>query len=140
MILNDEELDRFRRDGFVNLGQLFESAELEKIGAEYDRLVTSGVQVLGNAEDGVFPYRAMLYFRSPGLAAFVADSRLLELAVQLLGPDLRFYWDQGINKGPGAGREAAIRSLKSAGLEVTGVKDMTPVAHNGCRQRKRRRV
>ncbi len=43
-------------------------------------------------------------------------------------------------KGPGAGREAAIRSLKSAGLEVTGVKDVTPVPHNGCRQKKRRRV
>jgi small subunit ribosomal protein S11 len=43
-------------------------------------------------------------------------------------------------KGPGAGREAAIRSLKSAGLEVTGVKDVTPVPHNGCRPRKRRRV
>ena len=43
-------------------------------------------------------------------------------------------------KGPGAGREAAIRSLKSAGLEVTGVKDVTPVPHNGCRQSKRRRV
>jgi len=43
-------------------------------------------------------------------------------------------------KGPGAGREAAIRSLKSAGLEVTGVKDVTPVPHNGVRQKKRRRV
>jgi small subunit ribosomal protein S11 len=43
-------------------------------------------------------------------------------------------------KGPGAGREAAIRSLKSAGLEVTAVKDVTPVPHNGCRQKKRRRV
>ena len=43
-------------------------------------------------------------------------------------------------KGPGAGREAAIRSLKSAGLEDTGVKDVTPVPHNGVRQKKRRRV
>jgi small subunit ribosomal protein S11 len=43
-------------------------------------------------------------------------------------------------KGPGAGREAAIRSLKSAGLEVIGVKDVTPVPHNGVRQKKRRRV
>ncbi len=43
-------------------------------------------------------------------------------------------------KGPGAGREAAIRSLKAAGLEVSAVKDVTPVPHNGCRQRKRRRV
>lgn len=43
-------------------------------------------------------------------------------------------------KGPGAGREAAIRSLKAAGLEVSGVKDVTPAPHNGCRPRKRRRV
>ena len=43
-------------------------------------------------------------------------------------------------KGPGSGREAAIRSLQAAGLEVTGVKDVTPQAHNGCRPRKRRRV
>jgi small subunit ribosomal protein S11 len=43
-------------------------------------------------------------------------------------------------KGPGAGREAAIRSLQAAGLEVTGVRDVTPQAHNGCRPRKRRRV
>ncbi len=43
-------------------------------------------------------------------------------------------------KGPGSGRETAIRSLQAAGLEVMGVKDVTPSPHNGCRQRKRRRV
>ncbi|MBM7700972.1 30S ribosomal protein S11 [Kurthia huakuii] len=43
-------------------------------------------------------------------------------------------------KGPGAGREAAIRALQSAGLEVTAIKDVTPVPHNGCRPPKRRRV
>jgi len=43
-------------------------------------------------------------------------------------------------KGPGAGREAAIRSLRGAGLEVTAVKDCTPMPHNGCRPKKRRRV
>ncbi len=43
-------------------------------------------------------------------------------------------------KGPGSGRETAIRSLQAAGLEVMSVKDVTPVPHNGCRQRKRRRV
>ena len=43
-------------------------------------------------------------------------------------------------KGPGSGRETAIRSLQAAGLEVSGVKDVTPQAHNGCRPRKRRRV
>lgn len=43
-------------------------------------------------------------------------------------------------KGPGAGREAAIRSLQAAGLEVSGIRDVTPIPHNGCRPPKRRRV
>jgi len=43
-------------------------------------------------------------------------------------------------KGPGAGREAAIRSLQAAGLEVNAIKDVTPIPHNGCRPPKRRRV
>ncbi|AWE09060.1 30S ribosomal protein S11 [Lysinibacillus sp. 2017] len=43
-------------------------------------------------------------------------------------------------KGPGSGREAAIRALQAAGLEVTAIKDVTPVPHNGCRPPKRRRV
>ncbi len=43
-------------------------------------------------------------------------------------------------KGPGSGREAAIRALQTAGLEVTMIKDVTPVPHNGCRPPKRRRV
>lgn len=43
-------------------------------------------------------------------------------------------------KGPGAGREAAIRALQATGLEVTAIRDVTPVPHNGCRPPKRRRV
>ena len=43
-------------------------------------------------------------------------------------------------KGPGSGREAAIRSLQTAGLEITMIKDVTPIPHNGCRPPKRRRV
>src|ERR1700710_2153360 len=43
-------------------------------------------------------------------------------------------------KGPGAGRESAIRTLQTAGIEVTTIKDITPVPHNGCRPSKRRRV
>jgi small subunit ribosomal protein S11 len=43
-------------------------------------------------------------------------------------------------KGPGAGREAAVRSLQSAGLEITMIRDITPIPHNGCRPPKRRRV
>lgn len=43
-------------------------------------------------------------------------------------------------KGPGSGRETAIRSLQASGLEILGIMDVTPVPHNGCRPRKRRRV
>ena len=42
--------------------------------------------------------------------------------------------------GPGSGRETAIRSIQNVGIEITGIKDMTPVPHNGCRPPKRRRV
>lgn len=54
--------------------------------------------------------------------------------------------DQGLKnvevyvKGPGSGREAAIRALQSAGLNITMIKDITPIPHNGCRPPKRRRV
>ena len=47
---------------------------------------------------------------------------------------------EGYVKGPGSGREAAIRSLQAAGLEVNMIKDVTPIPHNGCRPPKRRRV
>ena len=46
----------------------------------------------------------------------------------------------GFVKGPGSGRETAIRSLQAAGLEVSGIQDKTPIPHNGCRPVKRRRV
>ncbi len=43
-------------------------------------------------------------------------------------------------KGPGPGRETAIRAIQAAGIEVVSIKDVTPIPHNGCRPRKRRRV
>ncbi|NLD76678.1 MAG: 30S ribosomal protein S11, partial [Acidimicrobiales bacterium] len=43
-------------------------------------------------------------------------------------------------KGPGSGRETAIRSIQNTGIEVTGIKDVTPMPHNGCRPPKRRRI
>src|ERR1700733_14823665 len=43
-------------------------------------------------------------------------------------------------RGPGSGRETAVRSLAASGIEVTGIKDVTPIPHNGCRPKKRRRV
>jgi small subunit ribosomal protein S11 len=66
-----------------------------------------------------------------GLAAEAAARRAMEHGVR----QVEVYV-----KGPGAGREAAIRSLQAAGLEVSLIKDVTPIPHNGCRPPKRRRV
>ena len=49
-------------------------------------------------------------------------------------------WGDGVGVGPGSGRETAIRSLQSAGIEVVGIKDVTPLPHNGCRLTKRKRA
>lgn len=66
-----------------------------------------------------------------GIAADVSAKQALELGMKKVE-----VWV----KGPGSGREAAIRSLQSAGLEVTSIRDVTPIPHNGCRPPKRRRV
>src|SRR3970282_631704 len=66
-----------------------------------------------------------------GLAAEAAARKAMEHGVKQV---------EVFVKGPGAGREAAIRSLPDAGLEVNLIKDVTPIPHNGCRPPKRRRV
>lgn len=66
-----------------------------------------------------------------GLAAEAAAKEALEYGMR----EVEVYV-----KGPGAGREAAIRSLQASGLEVSVIKDVTPIPHNGCRPPKRRRV
>lgn len=103
MRLAPDQLAAFQEQGFVNAGQIFTDAELHSIAAEYDRLVTFEAQTLGNEADGVYPYRAMLNFRSKTLKSFITHPEMLELVGQLVGPDARFWWDQGINKAPGAG-------------------------------------
>jgi len=65
------------------------------------------------------------------LAAKEASGKAREFGVR--------YLDVKVN-GPGAGRESAIRALQSNGLEIKSIKDVTPIPHNGCRVRKRRRV
>ena len=66
-----------------------------------------------------------------GLAADVAARKAMEHGMRQVSVFVR---------GPGAGREAAIRSLQAAGLEVTAIVDRTPIPHNGCRPPKKRRV
>ncbi|MGI5853143.1 MAG: 30S ribosomal protein S11 [Bacillota bacterium] len=70
------------------------------------------------------PYAAQMAAETAAKAAMEHGLRQIEVLV----------------KGPGAGREAAIRSLQAAGLEVNMIKDVTPIPHNGCRPPKRRRV
>lgn len=70
------------------------------------------------------PYAAQMAADTAAKAAMVHGLKSVEVMV----------------KGPGAGREAAIRALQAAGLDVTSIKDVTPVPHNGCRPPKRRRV
>ena len=65
------------------------------------------------------------------LAAKEASNRARDFGVRYV--DVRI-------KGPGAGRESAIRALQSAGMEIKSIKDVTPIPHNGCRVRRRRRV
>ncbi len=65
------------------------------------------------------------------LAAEAAARRAMEHGVRKVDVSV---------KGPGSGRETALRSTQNAGIEVVGIKDVTPIPHNGCRQSKRRRV
>ena len=84
---------------------------------------------------------------SPGTMGFKGSRKSTPFAAQQAADRCaREVMEMGMKKveawikGPGAGREAAIRSLRAAGLEVTAVKDCTPIPHNGCRLPKRRRV
>ncbi|MCX6827997.1 MAG: 30S ribosomal protein S11 [candidate division Zixibacteria bacterium] len=82
-----------------------------------------------------------------GKVGFKGSKKSTPFAAQLAAnSSAREALDLGVRKvevwvkGPGAGREAAIRSLSAAGLEITAIKDVTPMPHNGCRPPKRRRV
>lgn len=78
------------------------------------------------------------YSGSRKSSAFAATVAAQDAAKAAIGMGMR---EAEVNlKGPGAGRESAVRGLISAGLQVTIIRDKTPVPHNGCRPRKRRRV
>ena len=89
----------------------------------------------------------VLTWASCGKVGFKGSRKSTPFAAQMTAEQsAKAAMDIGIRKveiwvkGPGAGREAAIRSLQAAGLEVTAIKDVTTVPHNGCRPPKRRRV
>jgi len=90
----------------------------------------------------------VLTWSSSGKLGFRGAKKSTPFAAQLVAEDaalkaIERYHLQRVDvkvKGPGAGREAAIRALQSAGLTVLSLRDVTPLPHNGCRPRKRRRV
>lgn len=107
------------------------------IGSTFNNTIVTITDARGNA----------VSWASAGTAGFKGSRKSTPFAAQLAAEAAaKEAMEHGMKtvevlvKGPGAGREAAIRSLQAAGLEVSMIKDVTPIPHNGCRPPKRRRV
>jgi small subunit ribosomal protein S11 len=111
--------------GIAHILATFNNTIISITDLEGNLLATSSAGAVGfkGSRKGT-PYAAQQ--AATVVAAAVKDYNMRTLQVQL--------------KGPGAGRESAIRALQSAGLEVKAIRDITPIPHNGCRPSKRRRV
>src|SRR6202020_2912855 len=88
-----------------------------------------------------------IVWSSSGLMGFKGSRKSTPYAAQVAAEDAgRKAMEQGVRtlevevKGPGAGRESALRALQSVGFSITSIRDVTPIPHNGCRPPKRRRV
>jgi small subunit ribosomal protein S11 len=89
----------------------------------------------------------VLVWSAPGIVGYSGSKKSTPFAAQIAAVDAaRKAKEVGIKeievrvKGPGFGRESAIRALQAAGLVITSIKDVTPIPHNGCRPKKKRRV
>ncbi len=88
-----------------------------------------------------------LAWSSPGIVGYSGSKRSTPFAAQVAGTDVaKKVKEMGLKEvevlvnGPGPGRESAIRALQAGGLIITSIKDITPLPHNGCRPKKKRRV
>ena len=93
------------------------------------------------------PEGNVLTWSSAGRTGFKGSRKGTPFAAQMAGQNAgqqaRDYGVRSVDvqvKGPGAGRESAVRAIQSSGIDVKSIKDVTPIPHNGCRPRKRRRV
>ena len=107
------------------------------IRSTYNNTIITLTDVNGNA----------ISWASAGELGFKGSKKSTPFAAQMAAETAaKLAVDQGLKtvevfvKGPGQGRESAIRALQTAGLEITLIKDVTPIPHNGCRPPKRRRV
>ena len=108
-----------------------------KIFASYNNMLITITDMQGNT----------ISWSSSGVMGFKGSRKSTPFAGQLTADDAaKKAMEHGLKfveievNGPGSGRESAIRALQAAGLEVSSILDLTPVPHNGCRPRKRRRV
>ncbi len=107
------------------------------IQSTFNNTIITITDVAGNA----------ISWSSAGNCGFKGSRKSTPFAAQMAGEiAAKAAMEHGLKtvevfvKGPGSGREAAIRSLQAAGLEINAIKDVTPIPHNGCRPPKRRRV
>jgi small subunit ribosomal protein S11 len=114
-----------------------ESTGVAHIKATFNNVIVTLTDVQGNT----------ISWASSGKMGFKGSKKNTPFAAQVAAESAaKTALDAGLRKvdvfikGPGSGREAAIRSLQTAGLEIISIKDITPIPHNGCRPPKRRRV
>ncbi|MBI5415919.1 MAG: 30S ribosomal protein S11, partial [Candidatus Omnitrophica bacterium] len=112
------------------------TAGVAHIKATFNNTVVTITDTMGN----------VLVWSTPGIVGFNGSKKSTPFAAQVAAADAaRLAKDLGLRtvevlvKGPGSGRESAIRALQANGLMVTSIKDVTPLPHNGCRARKKRR-
>jgi small subunit ribosomal protein S11 len=118
-------------------GRKVEATGVAHIKATFNNTIVTLTDEAGN----------VIAWASPGKVGFKGSRKSTPFAAQRAAQAAaRESMEMGLRrvevwvKGPGSGREAAIRSLQAAGLEITAIRDVTPIPHNGCRPPKRRRV
>jgi small subunit ribosomal protein S11 len=114
-----------------------ESSGIAHIKATFNNVIVTLTDNYGNT----------ISWASSGKMGFKGSKKNTPFAAQVAAENAaKTAYDMGLRKvdvlikGPGSGREAAIRSLQTTGLEILTIKDITPIPHNGCRPPKRRRV
>ena len=110
--------------GQAHIQSSFNNTIVTLTDAQGNALSWASAGGLGFRGSEIYPYAAQMAAETAAKAALVHGLKSVDVMV----------------KGPGSGREAAIRALQACGIDVTSIRDVTPVPHNGCRPPKRRRV
>ncbi len=137
MKLSREQIVAFRERGYFNLGRVFSEAELAELGCAYDRALSAPMRI-GERGRSKFEYGPLLQLRDPVLRQFATSPALVGPLLDLLGPDVRLYWDQAVSKPPGTGSETPWHQDNGYGAVVPAEYVTTTLAldpmtlENGC--------